>query len=263
MIQLAPLTQSVRLLASEVAAFIQQERKQFSTRFVEEKGLHNYVSYVDKQAEQILVNGLSNLLPEASFVVEEETRAPEATDWKWIVDPLDGTTNFIHGLPPFAVSIALVYKEEPVLGVIHEVSLNESFYAWQGGGAFLNGDPIRVSEARKVKDSLIATGFPYYDYERMKPFLQSLEYFMQHSHGMRRLGSAATDLAYVACGRFEGFYEYGLSPWDVAAGAILVTEAGGRVSDYQGGNNFIYGKEILASNTPIYVEFLGIIQSIF
>ncbi len=263
MIELKELTHLVADLAKRVALFIAEERIGFSSDKVQQKGLHNFVSYVDKEAERMIVSGLKELLPEASFIVEEETVVEQETEWKWIVDPLDGTTNFIHGLPPFAISIALRHKDDLVLGVIHEVTLNENFTAWRGGGAYLNGNPIGVSQTLFIKDALVATGFPYYDYDRMPDFLISLEYFMKNSHGMRRLGSAATDLAYVACGRFDGFYEYGLSPWDVAAGAILVQEAGGLVADYRGGQDYIFGKEIVASNADLHREFLQIIQSIF
>ena len=236
-------------------AYISNEAKQFSSESVESKGIHDFVSFVDKTAEKQLVNGLKKLLPDAGFIAEEQTETYKSEKYNWVIDPLDGTTNFIHGLMPYAISIALMDKDELVLGMIYEISHKEMFYAWKGSKAYLNGDEISVSKAAKVTDSLIATGFPYYDYDRLAQFMKSLDYFMRNSHGLRRLGSAATDLAYVACGRFDAFYEYSLSPWDVAAGALIVQQAGGKVSDFNGKNNYIFGKEIIASNSKIYSEF--------
>jgi len=250
----------VCILAKEVGEFIINERKSNHNINVETKGLHDFVTYVDKTSEQKLVNGLMHILPEAGFIAEEGTSTKKGEKYNWIIDPLDGTTNFIHGISPFAISIALSSKEHIILGVIFEISLKECFYAWKDGGAYLNGDKIKVSDKKEIKDSLIATGFPYYDYERLQPFMLSLEHFMKNSHGVRRLGSAATDLAYVACGRFEAFYEYSLNPWDVAAGACIVEQAGGKVSDFSGKNNYIYGKEILASNSKCFNEFFNIIN---
>jgi myo-inositol-1(or 4)-monophosphatase len=228
---------------------------------VETKGLHDFVSYVDKESERQIVKGLHDILPEAGFIAEEGTGAPKPGGLNWIIDPLDGTTNFIHGLPPYSISIALMDNDKIIVGVIYEVTLDECFYAWGNGKAYLNGKEIRVSEISEIDNALIATGFPYYDYNRITPFLHTMEHFMRHSHGLRRLGSAATDLAYVACGRFEAFYEYSLQPWDVAAGAFIVDQAGGRVNDFSGGKNYIFGKEIIASNIKINGAFTDIVSS--
>ncbi|MEW5844986.1 MAG: inositol monophosphatase family protein [Bacteroidota bacterium] len=238
------------------------ERVKFTADMVEVKGKHNFVSYVDKHCEAMLVEALGKTLPEAGFIAEEGTGSSNAAGLNWIIDPLDGTTNYIHGLSPFAVSIALMDNDRVVLGVVYEASLKECFWATENGGAFLNGNPIKVTATQKVNDSLIATGFPYYDYSRISPFFQTMDYFMRNSHGLRRLGSAATDLVYVACGRFDAFYEYGLSPWDVAAGAFIVERAGGKVCDFRGGDNYIFGGEIVATNARIHEEFTGIIRNI-
>ncbi|MFN8254591.1 MAG: inositol monophosphatase family protein [Bacteroidales bacterium] len=246
----------------EVARYITAQSDTFDKKNVEIKGLHNFVSFVDKNAEKQLIEGLKHLVPNVGFIAEENTVAKSESQYKWVIDPLDGTTNFIHGLAPYAISVALMYEQETILGIVHEITRNETFYSWKGEKAYLNGNEIKVSEAKTVKDSLIATGFPYYDYDCMKEFLDSLDFFMRNSHGLRRLGSAATDLAYVACGRFEAFYEYSLSPWDVAAGAFIVNQAGGKVCDFKGGNNYIFGREIIASNSLIYHEFLENIKSI-
>lgn len=256
------ITSSVCEIARKTGAFIRNERNAFSADKIEVKGLHNFVSYVDKGAEELIVNELKKLLPQAGFIAEEGTASDNGETLKWIIDPLDGTTNFIHGLPPYAVSIALMENQQVVSGVVYEVTLDECFYTWKGGAAFCNGKIIKVSETQRVKDSLIATGFPYYDYDRLKSYLSTMEFFMKESHGMRRIGSAATDLAYVACGRFEAFYEYSLSPWDVAAGAFLVQQAGGTVTDFTGGDNYIFGREMVATNKNVYAEFSEIVQSI-
>ena len=176
--------------------------------------------------------------------------------YDWIVDPLDGTTNFIHNLAPFSVSIALAAKEEILLGVVHEVVSADTYYSWKTGGAFCNDQAIRVSGTSRLEDALVATGFPFTDYSRFREFMQSLEHFMKTTHGVRRFGSAAVDLAYLAAGYFDAFYEYHLNAWDVAAGALIVSEAGGRVSDFSGGDGFLFGKEIVAANSKIFKAFL-------
>ena len=262
-IKLEEICKSVIELATNTGEFIREQRKHFSADKIETKGLHDFVSYVDKEAEKILVNGLAKLLPEAGFIAEEGTGEPKSNGLNWIIDPLDGTTNFIHGLPPYCISIALANDKTILLGLIYEVTLNECFYAWGNGKAYLNGNEIRVSNTQAVNDSLIATGFPYYDYTRIEPFLKSMAHFMRSSHGLRRLGSAATDLAYVACGRFEAFYEHGLRAWDVAAGAFIVEMAGGKVTGFTGERNFVFGRELLAGNTSGHNGLLKVMQQFF
>jgi len=247
-------------IAKESGNFIRTEADAFSVKSVEVKGLHNFVTYVDKGAEKIIVDRLQAILPEAGFIAEEDTNTTRGERFNWVIDPLDGTTNFIHGLPPYAVSIGLLENNSPVLGVVYEITLDECFYAWKDSLAYKNGKQIRVSDRTTVRDALIATGFPYCDFNLMRPYINCLEYFLQNSHGVRRLGSAATDLAYVACGRFEAFYEYGLSPWDVAGGAMILQQAGGRLSDFSGGKNYIFGKELVAANSAIFDEFLKTVQ---
>lgn len=249
-------------LIKKTGSYISQEAQHFNSETVESKGVHDFVSFVDKNAEKQLVDGLKHIIPDAGFIAEEQTETYKAEQYNWVIDPLDGTTNFIHGLIPYAISVALMEKEEVILGIVYEISRDEMFYSWKGGKAYLNDKEISVTKANKVSDSLIATGFPYYDYDRLTQFMKTLVFFMRNSHGLRRLGSAATDLAYVACGRFEAFYEYSLSPWDVAAGAFIVLQAGGKVSDFNGGNNYIFGKEIIATNKHIFDEFLKNIKDI-
>lgn len=247
-------------VAVEAGRLLKQERAKFRIDAIETKGLHDFVSYVDRASEVLIVKGLVSLVPDAGFITEEGTVEAEDKFYKWIIDPLDGTTNFIHGISPFAVSIALMEGNEIVIGVVYEVSLDECFYAWKGSQAFLNGVPIKVSTAPKVHDGLIATGFPYYDFSKTTEYLQLLEYFMRNSHGVRRLGSAATDLSYVAAGRFDAFYEYSLQSYDVAAGSLIVKQAGGHVCDFDGKDSYIFGKEIVACNQLLKDEVSGLVK---
>lgn len=242
--------------AKETGKFIREESRVFDINRAESKGLHDLVSYVDKGSEKLLVDRLNKILPEAGFITEEGTSSKKGEKFCWIIDPLDGTTNFVHGVHPYAISVGLREDDEIVAGVVYEAGGTELFSAWKDGGAWLNGAPIQVSEAKKLSDSLIATGFPYNDFTRLDNFMKSLSHFCRTTHGIRRFGSASIDLAYVACGRFEAFYEYGLNPWDVAAGILLVKEAGGFVSDFAGNRKNYSGDEIIAANNHIFNEFL-------
>ena len=256
------LLPEVLKVADAAAKFIRFEKSRFKADDIQVKGLNDLVSYVDKQSEQQIVKALSELLPGSGFIVEENS-ASEKSTYNWIVDPLDGTTNFIHGIPSYAVSIALEHNQQIVLGVVHEVTRDEAFYALKDKGAFLNGALIKVSENRILKDALIATGFPIYNFSRQEAYLNVLRILMHQTHGIRRIGAAAVDLCYLACGRVDAFFEYNLSPWDVAAGALIVAEAGGSVSDFNGENNWLFGKEIIATNSYLKEEFSQIIRQHF
>ncbi|RVU00581.1 inositol monophosphatase [Mucilaginibacter limnophilus] len=250
-------------LSKQVGAFIRQERKTFSIDKIEYKGVNDLVSYVDKTAEQQLVTGLEKILPEAGFITEEKTNTKVGERYNWVIDPLDGTTNFIHGLPPYSVSIALKEGDELVAGVIYEVSLDECFYAWKGAPAYLNGNEIRVTDTPSLEKSLIATGFPYYDFGKQQAYIDLFAELMRSCHGLRRLGSAAVDLAYTAAGRFEAFYEYNLNAWDVAAGIVIVRQAGGEVKNFSGGDECIESRQLMATNGRISGELLQVIQKYF
>ncbi|QKJ29277.1 inositol monophosphatase [Mucilaginibacter mali] len=250
-------------IAKKAGAFIREERAKFNPDKIEYKGLNDMVSYVDKTAEQIIVSELEKLLPQAGFITEEKTKTIVAEQYNWIIDPLDGTTNFIHGLPCFSVSIALKEYDELVLGVVYEVNLDECFYACKGQPAYLNGKEIHVSNKPKVADSLIATGFPYYDFSKQAAYISLFTELMKSCHGLRRIGSAAVDLVYTACGRFEAFYEYNLNPWDIAAGVVIVRQAGGEVVNYKGGDEVMEARELLATNGKITGEMLEIVQKYF
>jgi len=249
-------------VVKKAAAYVREQHENRKDLAIETKGRQNFVTEVDKKAEQILVSGLSELLPGAGFIAEEGTCNEKGETYNWVIDPVDGTTNFIHGVFPFAISVGLTEKDEVVAGIIYEFGLNEFFYSWKNGGSWLNGAAIQVSQVQEVNQSLIATGFPYTNFTYLDQFMRSMDHFMKNSHGLRRLGSAATDIAYVACGRYDAFYEYGLNPWDVAAGILLVKEAGGAVSDFAGHRNPLFGEHIVCSNGKIFKEFQSVIQEI-
>ncbi|MFC2102377.1 inositol monophosphatase family protein [Bacteroidota bacterium] len=262
MVDLEKLTLSVCQLCEETGNFLRQEASRFTKADIREKSHANFVTYIDEQAESQLVEGLSKLLPGSGFIAEESPELRTA-DLTWIVDPLDGTTNYIHGIPLYCISIALREKDEIILGVVYEVGQKEMFFTWRNAPTRLNGEVISVSQTAELKASLFATGFPYYDYSRLDEYLGFFRFLMQHTRGIRRLGSAAADLAYVACGRLDGFYEYGLSPWDVAAGVLLVRNAGGEVCDFSGGENWLFGKEIVTTNGLIHQPFLDQLNHYF
>ncbi len=250
-------TKQVVNLARAAGHFISTEIKKISDKDIEYKGIHNLVTYVDKTSEKMLVEELGKLVPQAGFIAEEDSSLQRGERFNWIVDPLDGTTNFIHGVPLFSISIALTDGEETIIGVVYEVNLKEAFYAWKGSPSFLNGKQVTVSSKKSLNDSLIATGFPYYDYSLLDPYLEVFKDLMKTTQGVRRLGSAAVDLAYVACGRYDLFYEYGLNPWDVAAGAFVVQQASGKITTFTGTNGYLFGKQIVASNELVHEEFLN------
>ncbi|GDX52173.1 inositol monophosphatase [Bacteroidota bacterium] len=258
--ELKLLSQSVIKISKTAGAFIRQQYFLFNEKNVEVKSLNSLVSFVDITAEKMIVEELKNIFPDAGFLTEEKTVEESKAEWLWIIDPLDGTTNFIHGIPTFAVSIGLMHKGKMKLGVVYEIMRDECFSAYKGSQSQLNGKPIYVSERKTLVDSLIATGFPYEKFDFIPPYLKTLSYLMQHTRGIRRIGSAAVDLAYTACGRFDGFFEYNLNPWDVAAGAFIVQQAGGQLSCFSGSDNFIFGREIMAGNRLINRELLQVIQ---
>ena len=249
-------------ICKEVGEFILKESRSFDPSRIEQKtDFNTLVSYVDKEAERMLVERLRGILPGSGFITEEGTVERTYDEkYHWIIDPLDGTTNFLHSLPIFAISVALAENDRLLLGVVHEMSHDECYHATIEGPARCNGEVIRVSTIDTLRESLLATGFPYYHLDKNDEYLDIIKMFLAETHGIRRLGSAAVDLAYVACGRMEGFFEYSLNPWDVAAGALIVQQAGGNVTDFRGGNNFLHGGELCASNGKIHAEMLEVVQ---
>lgn len=260
---LEKITLQVAELSKTIGIYLREELNTISNKDIERKGVHDLVTYVDKESEKRIINELSKILPEAGFIAEEDKSQKQNSNYNWIIDPLDGTTNYIHGVPVFSVSIALMGNNELLSGVVYEVMRDECFYAWKNGKAFLNGNQIHVSKTSLLDEALMATGFPYSDYSLLEPYVNLLQEMMKKTRGIRRLGSAAVDLAYVACGRFDVFFEYGLNPWDVAAGALIVKEAGGKVSDFKLDNNFLFERQIIATNPNVYDEFIKNFQSHF
>lgn len=244
--QLRELHEQLIAISIEVGHFIVQQ--QLAPSQIEEKSFNNLVSFVDKTAEKVFVEALAKVLPEAGFIAEEGSGSPQKEGYNWIIDPLDGTTNFIHQIPCYCTSVALHGPKGLELGVIYEPHRKEVFSAIAKQGAWLNQKKIEVSKTTKLEKSLLATGFPYDDFGRQEAYMELLKDLTTHTRGIRRLGSAALDLAYVACGRFEAFYEYNLNPWDVAAGILIVQEAGGHVTGFQDTTDPLFGADILASN---------------
>jgi len=261
-INLEELTAQTVELSKSIGAWM-KEQTSIHENIAEVKSENNLVTYVDKESERRFVEGLRNLLPEAGFVAEEGTGERNATGLNWVIDPLDGTTNFVHGMPVWCTSIGLCDGTKPILGVIFDPNTNECFSAYTGGGAKLNGQAIHVSKINSLQQSLLATGFPYDDFGREEEYIKLFRKLMRGTRGLRRLGSAALDMAWTACGRVEGFYEYGLNPWDVAAGAIIVQEAGGIVTEFKGGDNFVFGEDLVCTNGIVHAEMLDVIKQFF
>lgn len=263
MISIDTIVSNTRMLLNEARYNILTARIDNMHSEISLKSLNNLVTDVDKSIERFLVAGLKNILPVSTFLTEEQTVENSSGEYQWIIDPIDGTTNFVHGVPAYAISLALRKNEEIIFGIVHEINLNEQFYAVKGKGAFLNETKIQVTDTKALENALIATGFPYDEFDREDAYWKSLRSFTHKTRGIRRLGSAAVDLCYVACGRFDCFFEYSLSPWDVAGGALIVQEAGGQVSDFSLGNNWLFGKEIVASNKRLHQDVMDIITEHF
>jgi myo-inositol-1(or 4)-monophosphatase len=242
-------------IARRAGAYIREERRKFSLERVERKHAHDYVSYVDKGSEQLIVSALRELLPEAGFITEEGLAGHDAEQMLWVVDPLDGTTNFIHQYAPYAVSIALLQGREILLGVVYEICADECFYAWKGGGAYLNGQPLHVS-SQQIGDALLCLQLPY-NSDAYKPVIRHLiDTFYGHVGSIRMCGSAAMALCHVAACRLDGYAEQYIGQWDFMAGSLIVTEAGGTVTDYSGSADFTPGNSVVATNGVIQQDLL-------
>jgi myo-inositol-1(or 4)-monophosphatase len=229
------------------------------TAEVHHKGAVDLVTAADREAEALILNELASRFPDHGIVAEESGEHVGGAGFVWYVDPLDGTTNFVHGLPHFAVSMALVADDALVAGVVHDPMRHETFHASRGHGAFLNGERMTVSPVRTLQEALVATGFPYYRGRSIARHVPAFGRVLRRTQGVRRAGAAALDLAYVACGRFDGYWEARLQPWDTAAGSLLVRESGGRVTDYHGVQPVIADREILATNGLVHDELRAVI----
>src|SRR5262245_3712603 len=227
---------------------------------IQEKGRNDFVTVVDRRAEEAIVGLIRERFPDHAIVAEESSPTARPDGFRWYIDPLDGTTNFIHGYPLFGVSVALADPQGMRAAAVYDPLRDEMFTATRGGGAFLNGKAIRVSPVEKLSKALLVTGFPFRVLDRLDPYLASFRSFVLGSSGIRRDGSAALDLAYVACGRYDGFWEMSLSPWDVAAGSLLVREAGGTVSDFQGREDYLESGDIIAASLNVHPAMLRIVR---
>lgn len=248
--------------ARTAAVLIREHAGSVAQEDVDKKGKNDLVTFVDREAQATIINILKKKFPDYGFLAEEETdgeiHEPAEAPYRWIIDPVDGTTNFAHGVPPYAVSIGLedCTSQQMVVGVVLDVSRNELFSAIQGQGLYINGVRHEVSKQKDLAESLVTTGFPFKEFSYVDQYLATFKKFLHDAQGVRRPGVASIDLAYVACGRFDGFFEVGLSPWDVAAGAVLVEEAGGRVTDMSGQTDHLFGGKICASNGRIHQAML-------
>ena len=256
------LCAEVRQIARKAGAFLRDERQKFDRERVEEKSAHNYVSYVDKESERRLVEQLSTLLPEAGFIAEEGSGSLTDEEYCWVIDPLDGTSNYIHDMAPYSVSIALRDREELLLGVVYEVCRNECFYAWKGGKAFMNGEEIHVSNVEDIKDAFVITELPYNHLQYKQTALHLIDQLYGVVGGIRMNGWAAAAICYVAIGRFDAWMEAFLGKWDYSAAALIVQEAGGKVTDFYGEDHFIEGHHIIATNGNLHPVFQKLLSEV-
>jgi myo-inositol-1(or 4)-monophosphatase len=233
------------------------------TSHAEEKGPKDFVTSVDREAEEAVVGFLSRETPGVAVLAEESAVGGGAEGLCWVIDPLDGTTNYIHAYPFFAVSVALARAARPLAGVVLDPLHGEEFTARRGGGAFLNGNRLRVSRVTALADALVLTGFPFRAVQLLDSYLRSLEAMVRGAAGVRRDGAAALDLCYVACGRADAFWELRLSPWDIAAGSLVVEEAGGKATDFAGGDTHWRSGDILATNGALHAELVRLLRGSF
>jgi myo-inositol-1(or 4)-monophosphatase len=247
--------------ARQAAKIINRHSLDIEKLKIDVKRQSDFVTEVDRAAEAAILNVLREAYPSYGILAEESGLAGTNADseYQWIIDPLDGTTNFIHGLPQYAISIGLAHKGVMTQGVVYDPNRNELFTATRGGGAFLNDKRIRVSKRIKLDEALIGTGFPYRMFDHIDAYLAIFRDVAQKTAGMRRPGAAALDLAWVACGRMDGFWELGLSPWDMAAGTLLITEAGGLVGDLSGEANYMKTGNIVGGNPKVFGQLLQLI----
>lgn len=227
---------------------------------VARKGQSDYVTQVDRAAEDAIKEILQEAYPNHGILAEETGQTPGKSEFEWIIDPLDGTTNFIHGFPQYAISIALAQEGQVAHGVIYDPTRNELFTASKGRGAFLNDRRVRVSRADRLTDALIGTGFPYRVFDRVDAYMGAFRELTEKTAGMRRPGAASLDLAYVAAGRLDGFWEFGLAPWDMAAGTLMVLEAGGFVTDLGGDSDYLKTGDLVAGTPKVHTPLLQIVQ---
>jgi len=245
--------------ARRAASVINRASTQLDLLTVQSKAPNDFVTEVDRAAEAAIIEVLRETYPDHAILAEESGRSGDS-EYCWIIDPLDGTTNFIHGFPQYAISIALARNDVLEQAVIFDPVRNELFTASRGAGAFLNDRRIRVSRRARLSEALIGTGFPFREVDHIEPYIKAFRELTQKTAGLRRPGAAALDLAYVACGRLDGFWEAGLHSWDMAAGALLILEAGGLVTDFAGGSGFLESGRLVAGTPKVFAQLLPVVQ---
>ncbi len=223
---------------------------------VEEKDVNDFVTNADKASEELIIKRLTNTFPDYDILAEESGLSETGNRHKWIIDPIDGTTNFTKGIPVFAVSIGLEVNGEIVAGAVYNIPMDEMFSSIKGEGAYLNGKKISVSETTNIDHLVIGTGFPFKRGSHFDEYMLLIKQIAKKTSGIRRPGSASIDLCWMACGRYDAFFEFGLHPWDISAGSLIVKEAGGTVKDTKGGNDFLYGRTILCANSNVVFDFM-------
>ncbi|MGH8667393.1 MAG: inositol monophosphatase family protein [Burkholderiales bacterium] len=253
-----PMLNTAVKAARRAGGVINRATRNLDVLTVRAKGANDFVSEVDQEAERAIVETLRGAYP-AHAILAEEGGATGRSEYVWIVDPLDGTTNFLHGFPQYAVSIALMHRGVLTQAVVYDPNRNDLFTASRGRGAFLNDHRLRVSKRARVGDALIGTGFPFRQFKHIDTYLAILREMMQKAPGVRRAGAAALDLAYVAAGRLDGFWEFGLAPWDIAAGALLVIEAGGLVGDLEGNDGYMDSGNLIAGTPKVFAQMVQMI----
>ncbi|GLR13121.1 inositol monophosphatase [Chitinimonas prasina] len=255
-----PMLNTAIKAARRAASVVQRASNNLDVLRVERKEHNSFVTEVDRAAEKAIVETLLEAYPKHA-ILAEESGAHGENEYTWIIDPLDGTTNFLHGVPQYCISIALEHRGQISQAVIYDPNRNDLFTATRGAGAFLNDRRIRVSKTREMADSLICTGFPYSDFSKLDAYMQQFRDVVQKSAGVRRPGAAALDLAYIACGRYDAFWELGLSPWDIAAGSLLVLEAGGLITDLSGEAGFMESGNVVAGTPKVFAQLLQTLQA--
>ena len=250
-------------LCRQVSVYMREQLDKVEASDIEEKELNSLVSYVDKQAEKMIVEALLQVTPDAGFITEEDTEDNPDKDQVWIIDPLDGTTNFLRKIPHFSTSIALMEDRKITLGIVYETMHDISYTAIRGQGAWINDKPMKVSQLTEMKDAIVVTGFPYRRDGDMQQSLDMIQYCVLNCRGIRRLGSAALDLAYVACGKLDIYYENFLNIWDIAAGVLLVEEAQGVLTDFENGDQYLETGGIIASNKYLHPGIMKAISDIY
>jgi myo-inositol-1(or 4)-monophosphatase len=258
---LEKICEDVMTLAKQTGVFLLQEQSQLNIDGIEEKSANNYVTYVDKEAEKRLVGGLKNIFPEAGFVTEEGTAGMDNEEYEWIIDPIDGTSNFIHGLNLFCISIALAKKNDVLLGLIYDPAADECFYTWKGSKAYLNGKEISINKTVVYDKAMIGYDMPYRENWGIFPLIPVLNELFERG-ACRQLGTAALAMAYVACGRYDAYFHCKLNPWDMAAGSLLIRQAGGVATDFSGSDDFIFGENVICGTPLVFDPLKSLIQRV-